>query len=152
MEERSVQRTLVIIKPDGIKRHLIGEIISRFERKGLQLIAIKLVDPSPALISAHYAHLPDTVLPKVKEHMIDTVVAMIWRGVNAVKAGRQIIGSTKPLEAATGTIRGDFCMSVGRNLVHGSDSESSANKEINMWFPDFVEPEVITDSNIYEFN
>lgn len=144
------QKTLILIKPDGIKRNLIGDIIQRFERKGLQLIAIKMIDPSPALITNHYAHLPDTVLVKVKEHMIDTVVAMIWRGVDAVKAARQIIGITKPLDATPGSIRGDFCMSVGRNLVHGSDSNENAQKEISLWFPEFIDPEVIVDKNIYE--
>lgn len=151
MVYKDLQKTLIIIKPDAYKRGKIGEIISRFENKGLQLIAMKSMLPPTALIAEHYSHLPEKILPKVKAYMNDTVVVMIWRGIGAIEAGRQLIGATDPLKSSIGSIRGDFGMSIGRNLVHGSDSVESANKEIQLWYPEFIEPEVIEDHDVYEY-
>merc|ERR1711935_159053 len=142
--DKSTENTLIIVKPDGVKRRLVGEIIKRFESKGLELIAVKSMTPGVPLIDEHYSHLPENVLAKVKSYMQDLCVVMIWRGIGAVSAGRQIIGATKPLEAAPGTIRGDFGMCIGRNIVHGSDSVDAAKREIKLWYNEaFVEPEVI---------
>merc|ERR1711980_8302 len=142
MDESYNEKTLIIIKPDGVKRKLIGEIISRFERKGLDLLAIKNMDPSASLINEHYIHLPEKIRVKVKKYMSDTVIVMIWRGKDSVKAARQIVGATNPLEGQIGSIRADYCLSIGRNLVHASDKPENALREIKMWYPEFIEPEI----------
>lgn len=129
-----------MIKPDGVQRGLIGEIIKRFEAKGYKLVAMKMTAPGAAHLEKHYEDLKDKkFFPGLIEYMNSgPVVAMVWEGKNAVKEGRKMLGATMPSESAMGTIRGDFCIEVGRNICHGSDSVESANKEIALWFPEGV--------------
>ena len=132
----SRERTYIMIKPDGVQRGLIGPIITRFEQKGFKLVAMKLVSPGKAHLEQHYADLSGKgFFAGLIEYMNSgPVCAMVWEGDNAVATGRKMLGATKPFDSAPGTIRGDFCIDVGRNIIHGSDSVESANKEINLWF------------------
>ena len=125
-----------MIKPDGVQRGLIGPIVTRFEQKGFKLVAMKLCTPGKALLEQHYADLSGKGFFKgLIEYMNSgPVCAMVWEGDNAVATGRKMLGATKPFDSAPGTIRGDFCIDVGRNIIHGSDSVESANKEIALWF------------------
>ncbi|KAI9359560.1 nucleoside diphosphate kinase 2 [Zopfochytrium polystomum] len=129
-----------MVKPDGVQRGLVGEIIKRFESKGFQLIALKLVSPGKAHLEQHYIDLKDKkFFPGLIEYMTSgPVVAMVWQGKNVVKSGRVLLGETNPLTSAPGTIRGDFAIDIGRNICHGSDSVESAEKEIALWFPEGV--------------
>jgi len=129
-----------MIKPDGVQRGLVGEIIKRFEAKGYKLVAMKLISPGTAHLEKHYEDLKDKkFFPGLIEYMTSgPVVAMVWEGVNVVKEGRKMLGATMPSESAMGTIRGDFCIDVGRNVCHGSDAVDSAKKEIALWFPEGV--------------
>jgi len=129
-----------MIKPDGVQRGLVGEIIKRFEQKGFKLVAMKLDNPTKEHMEAHYADLATKkFFPGLITYMISgPVVAMVWEGINAVKEGRKMLGATLPADSAMGTIRGDFCIEVGRNMCHGSDMVESANKEIAHWFPEGV--------------
>jgi nucleoside-diphosphate kinase len=131
-------RTLILVKPDAFARGLTGEIISRFERKGLTLVALELRQLDEAIAKQHYAeHEGKPFFGELVEFITSgPLVAMVLEGQDAVKAARQVIGSTNPLEAATGSIRGDFAIEVGQNLVHGSDSPESAEREIGIWFPE----------------
>lgn len=130
--------TYIMCKPDAVMRGLVGEIIKRFESKGLQLVALKMVTPSKELLEAHYADLSaKAFFPGLIAYMLSgPVVAMVWKGKNAPAVGRSLLGATKPSDSAPGTIRFDFAMDVGRNLIHGSDSGESAAKEIALWFPE----------------
>lgn len=133
------ERTLVLIKPDGVERKLIGEIISRIERKGLTIAALQLRQVSEALARQHYAeHEGKPFLGSLLEFVTSgPVVAAIVEGPRAVAAFRQLAGGTDPVEKATpGTIRGDFALEIQFNVVHGSDSVDSAKREIALWFPD----------------
>ncbi|GLE03343.1 hypothetical protein PINS_up012233 [Pythium insidiosum] len=134
------ERTYIMVKPDGVQRHLVGEIIKRFEAKGFKLVALKLTAPGKAHLEKHYADLAGKpFFPGLISYMTSgPVVAMVWEGVNVVAEGRKMLGATKPSESAPGTIRGDFCVEVGRNVCHGSDSVESANKEIALWFPEGI--------------
>merc|ERR1719234_2498849 len=125
-----------MIKPDGVQRGLVGEIIKRFEQKGFQLVAMKFMTASKEHLEKHYADLSSKpFFPGLVKYMgSGPVVAMVWEGENAVKTGRKMLGETKPQDSAPGTIRGDFCIQVGRNICHGSDSVESANHEIALWF------------------
>ncbi|KAL7471530.1 hypothetical protein ACHAXS_011914 [Conticribra weissflogii] len=129
-----------MIKPDGVQRQLVGEIIRRFEAKGYKLIAMKLTSPGKEHMEAHYSDLASKkFFPGLIAYMTSgPVVAMVWEGANVVKEGRKMLGATMPSESACGTIRGDFCIEVGRNVCHGSDSVESAEKEIAHWFPEGV--------------
>jgi nucleoside-diphosphate kinase len=131
-------RTYIMIKPDGVQRGLIGTVIQRFEQKGFKLVAMKLVSPSRDHMEKHYEDLKTKpFFGGLVDYMASgPVVAMVWEGFNAALAGRQLLGATKPSDSAQGTIRGDFCQVVGRNLIHGSDSQESAAKEIALWFPE----------------
>lgn len=132
------ERTLVLIKPDGVERRLIGEILSRIEGKGLTVAALELKDVSDELASAHYAeHEGKPFFPSLLEFITSgPVVAAILEGPRAVAAFRQLAGGTDPVEKATpGTIRGDLGLETQYNLVHGSDSPDSAVREIELWFP-----------------
>ena len=134
----SIERTLVLIKPDGVKRHLIGEILSRIERKGLTIAALQHQDVSDELARKHYAeHDGKPFFPSLLEFITSgPVVAAIVEGPRAIAAFRQIAGGTDPVEKAVpGTIRGDFALITQDNLVHGSDSPESATREIELWFP-----------------
>ncbi|KND93646.1 Nucleoside diphosphate kinase [Tolypocladium ophioglossoides CBS 100239] len=130
------ERTFIAVKPDGVQRGLVGNIISRFENRGFKLVAMKLVQPSQEHLETHYEDLKGLkFFPGLIEFMKSgPICAMVWEGLDAVKTGRTMLGATKPLESAPGTIRGDFAIDVGRNVCHGSDSVESANKEIAHWF------------------
>lgn len=128
------------IQPDGVQRGLVGEIIKRFEQKGFRLAALKLVQPTKELLEKHYGDLSTKpFFPKLIAYMLSgPVVGMVWVGRGAVKTGRTMLGATNPADSAPGTIRGDFCIEVGMNVCHGSDSVESAEKEIALWFPEGV--------------
>jgi nucleoside-diphosphate kinase len=132
----NLQRTLILIKPDGVQRGLIGEIIKRFEDRGLQLIAMKLRIVSREFAEEHYAsHVGKKFyIGLIKYITSSPIIAMVWEGSNAVEAIRQTIGLTNPIEAAPGTIRHDMAIITSRNLVHASDSMDTAKKEISLWF------------------
>jgi len=131
-----VEKTFVMIKPDGVQRNLIGEIISRFERKGLKLIGMKLMQISKELAAEHYGeHQGKPFYSELIDFITSgPVVAMVWEGQNAIAIVRNLMGKTNPAEAAPGTIRGDFAVFTGNNVVHGSDSPESAEREINLFF------------------
>ncbi|EFB21691.1 hypothetical protein PANDA_015625, partial [Ailuropoda melanoleuca] len=143
------ERTFIAIKPDGVQRGLVGEIIKRFEQKGFRLVAMKFLQASEELLKQHYIDLKDRpFFPGLVKYMNSgPVVAManlmvvplpdcfqVWEGLNVVKTGRMMLGETNPADSKPGTIRGDFCIQVGRNIIHGSDSVKSAEKEISLWF------------------
>ncbi|EEY55644.1 nucleoside diphosphate kinase B [Phytophthora infestans T30-4] len=147
------ERTYIMIKPDGVQRHLVGEIIKRFETKGYKLVALKLARPSVEHLEAHYSDLSGRpFFPALIKYMSSgPVTCMVWEGTNVVLEGRKMLGATKPSESALGTIRGDFCVDVGRNVCHGSDSVDSAEKEISLWFPEgLVEWSAMDDEWVYE--
>jgi nucleoside-diphosphate kinase len=129
-----------MIKPDGVQRGLVGEIIKRFEQKGFILVAMKLTAPGKEHLEKHYADLKDKkfFLSLITYMTSGPVVAMVWEGKGAVLEGRKMLGATMPSESAMGTIRGDYAVEVGRNICHGSDSVESANHEIELWFPEGV--------------
>jgi nucleoside-diphosphate kinase len=133
-----VSRTLILIKPDAFERGLTGEVIARFERKGLRLVAMKQMTVDEELANRHYAeHAEKPFFGELVSFITrGPLVAIVMEGVEAVDAARQVIGATNPLEAAPGSIRGDFATEVTFNLVHGSDSDESAEREIALWFPD----------------
>ncbi|KAF7698165.1 nucleoside diphosphate kinase, mitochondrial [Silurus meridionalis] len=130
------ERTLVAIKPDGVQRRLIGQIIKRFEQRGFRLVGLKMVQVSEELLSQHYVALrKKPFYPSVLQYMTSgPVVAMVWEGHNVIKSTRMLVGDTNPAEAAPGTLRGDFSIHVSRNVVHASDSPEVAQKEISLWF------------------
>ncbi|MGG1313463.1 MULTISPECIES: nucleoside-diphosphate kinase [Cohnella] len=131
-----MERTYIMVKPDGVQRGLIGEIVGRLERKGLQLIGAKLMRVTPELAAQHYAeHKGKDFYDRLIEFITSgPVFAMVWQGDQAVAAARQLIGKTNGLEAAPGTIRGDYALHTNYNLVHGSDSVASAEREIGIFF------------------
>ncbi|XP_076008225.1 NME/NM23 nucleoside diphosphate kinase 2a [Genypterus blacodes] len=132
------ERTFIAVKPDGVQRGLIGEIIKRFEVKGFKLVAMKMMQASEEHLTEHYIDLKGKgFFPELIKYMSSgPVVAMVWEGLGAVKTGRVMLGATNPADSNPGTIRGDFCIEVGRNIIHGSDSVESAKKEIALWFTD----------------
>jgi nucleoside-diphosphate kinase len=131
-----MQRTAVLVKPDGLQRGLVGKIITRFEDKGLKLVGIKMVSLTDDIIDNWYSHLREkSFFGDIKEFMKWTpIVAMVWEGVEAIPAVRKIVGITKAREAEAGSIRGDFGMSGSQNIIHASDSPESAEKEIGLLF------------------
>lgn len=131
-----MEQTLLIVKPDGVQRRLVGEIISRLEKKGLYLTQIKVCIPTEELLNKHYESLSSKPFFKSLVDFMRSgqVVPMIWEGVNAVKICRDLIGPTDLTKALPGTIRGDYAIFVCKNLIHGSDSVESAKKEIELWF------------------
>lgn len=130
------ERTFIMIKPDGVQRGLVGKIIQRFEARGFVLKAMKVCKPGKEHLQKHYADLSKKPFFNGLVEYMDSgpVCAMVWEGDNCVKTGRKMLGATKPFDSEPGTIRGDFCIDVGRNVIHGSDSVESANHEINLWF------------------
>ncbi|KAG9268073.1 nucleoside diphosphate kinase A-like [Astyanax mexicanus] len=130
------ERTFIAIKPDGVQRGLIGEIIKRFELKGFKLVGLKILHASEDLLKQHYSDLKDRpFFPGLVSYMSSgPVVAMVWEGCNVIKTGRVMLGETNPADSKPGTIRGDYCIQVGRNIIHGSDSLDSASTEISLWF------------------
>src|SRR3989440_5739556 len=133
-----MDRSLILIKPDAFSRALSGEILARFERKGLRLAALKRMTMDRELAERHYAeHEGKPFFGELVEFITSgPLVAMVLEGHEAVVAARQVIGATNPLEAAPGSIRGDFALEVGQNLVHGSDSNESAERETALFFPE----------------
>jgi len=132
----STERTFVAVKPDGVQRGLTGEIIKRFEARGFKLVGMKMMQGTEAHLKQHYADLADKPFfgGLVKYMASSPVVAMCWEGTNVVLTGRKMMGETKPFDSLPGTIRGDYCIEIGRNIIHGSDSVESAKKEIALWF------------------
>ncbi len=132
------ERTLILVKPDAFARNLTGEIISRFERKGLRLAALKLETLTRETAERHYAeHQGKPFFGELVEFITSgPLVAMVLEGESAVEAARQLIGATNPLQSAPGSIRGDFATSIGTNMVHGSDSSESAAREVGIFFPE----------------
>ena len=132
-----MQRTLILVKPDAFARNLTGEIIARFERKGLRLAALQQLTMSRELAAKHYAeHEGKGFYGELVDFITSgPLVAIVFEGDHAIKAARQVIGSTNPLEANTGSIRGDYATSVGQNMVHGSDAPESAAREVELFFP-----------------
>lgn len=132
----AAERTLILVKPDGVQRGLAGEIVSRFERKGLKLVAMKMMRVTPELSDIHYAeHVTKPFYPGLKTFITSgPIVAMVIEGEKAVSVCRKMMGATKFFEAEPGTIRGDYAFSMTENLVHGSDSPESATREIGIYF------------------
>jgi nucleoside-diphosphate kinase len=132
-----MDRTLILVKPDAFARNLTGEIIARFERKGLRIAALRYMTMDQQLAEQHYAeHEGKPFFGELVSFITSgPLVAMVLEGQDAVTAARQVIGATNPLEASPGSIRGDFAIEVGQNMVHGSDSPESAEREANLFFP-----------------
>jgi nucleoside-diphosphate kinase len=133
-----VDRTLILVKPDAFQRGLTGEIIARFERKGLKIVALKHMTVTEDLAKQHYAeHDGKPFFGELVEFITSgPLVAMVLEGDQAITAARQVIGATNPIEASPGSIRGDFAIAVGQNMVHGSDSPESGKREAGLFFPD----------------
>lgn len=133
-----MERTLIIAKPDAVQRGLVGEIIRRFERKGLKLIGLKMVSLDNSLLQEHYAeHLEKPFYASLESFMKSSpVVAMAWEGFECINSVRILVGATNPRQAEAGTIRGDFSMGTGRNLIHASDSKESGEREVKLFFND----------------
>ncbi|KAL4651388.1 nucleoside diphosphate kinase 3-like [Castanea sativa] len=131
-----LERTFIAIKPDGVQRGLISEIISRFERKGFKLVAVKIVIPSKDFAQKHYHDLKERPFFNGLCDFLSSgpVLAMVWEGEGVIKYGRKLIGATDPQKSEPGTIRGDLAVVVGRNIIHGSDGPETAKDEINLWF------------------
>ncbi|MEK9130990.1 MAG: nucleoside-diphosphate kinase [Patescibacteria group bacterium] len=131
-----IQRTLILVKPDALQRDLVGEIVHRFERKGLKIIGMKMIQLGDAMLDSHYAHIADKPFyADVKQFMMSSpVIAMVLEGVEAISAVRLILGPTKAYEADAGSIRGDLAIAVASNLVHASDSLENAKAEIDRFF------------------
>jgi nucleoside-diphosphate kinase len=152
--EKFMEQTLVLIKPDGVQRGLIGEIISRLEHRGLRLVAAKFMNVGQELAETHYAiHKGQDFYDDLILYITSSpVMAMVWEGPYAVAAVRQTMGLTRPTEAAPGSIRHDFALEIGRNLTHASDAPQTGVKEVSLWFkPDeLVSWERATDKWIFE--
>ena len=133
-----MQKTFIMVKPDGVQRGLIGEIVRRFENKGLQLVGAKLMNVSRELAEQHYAEHKERPFFGELVNFITSapVFAMVWQGNDAIEICRLMMGKTKPVDAAPGTIRGDFAATISFNIIHGSDSPESAEREIALWFAD----------------
>ena len=131
-----MEKTLVLVKPDGVRRGLSGEIIARFEKRGLQIVALKLLQISRPMAEKHYAeHVGKPFFDSLVEFITSgPVVAMVVKGDHAIRAVRAMMGATNPLEAAPGTIRGDFALVMSENVIHGSDGSESAAREIEAFF------------------
>lgn len=138
METTSVERTFIAIKPDGVQRGLVGEIIQRFESKGFKLVGLKQLQVSRALAEEHYGeHKEKPFFAGLVDFITSSpVVAMVWEGKEVVASARKMIGATNPLSSEPGTIRGDFGIDIGRNIIHGSDAVETAQREIALWFND----------------
>lgn len=131
-----MERTFLMVKPDGVQRNLIGEIVGRFEKKGFQLVGSKLMQITPELAAEHYGeHKERPFFGELVDFITSgPVFAMVWEGENVISVGRLMTGATNPKESAPGTIRGDFAVTVGKNIIHGSDSADSAVREIGLFF------------------
>lgn len=131
-----MERTLILLKPDAVQRQLVGSILSRFEQRGLKIVALKLMQVSRSLAEAHYAvHKERPFFQSLIEYITSgPVVALVLEGPGAIQAARNTMGATNPAAAAPGTIRGDYSLEIGRNLVHSSDGPDTAKTEIGLWF------------------
>ena len=131
-----MERSLVLVKPDGVQRALVGEVISRLERRGLRLVAAKFIQVSKELAETHYGiHKGKPFYDGLIEYIISApVLAMVWEGPNAIAAIRQTMGARRPTEAAPGSLRHDFALEVGRNLTHASDTPENGANEVSLWF------------------
>ena len=148
------ERTFIALKPDGVQRGLIGEVIRRFEQKGFKLIALKLMQPTLDQARNHYI---DLSTKKFYDGLCaffssGPICCMVWEGLDVIKAGRTLLGATRPVDSAPGTIRGDFAVDVGRNICHGSDGPEGATREIAFWFKpeELVQWVSHSDNQIYE--
>lgn len=143
--------TLVILKPDAVRRGLVGAITQRFEKKGLQLLGTKMLTPTETQLRMHYSDLCEKpYFPKIVESMtMGPAVFQIWCGLDCISVVRKLLGTTDPKSAAPGTIRGDYALDIGRNICHGSDSSESAAKEIDLWFTPEEIMQYVRDSRIY---
>jgi nucleoside-diphosphate kinase len=150
-----MDRTFVMVKPDGVQRGLVGEIVSRLEKKGLKLVAARFEKiPEPRVIDQYKEHLAKPFFPSLRQYIMGgPVFLMVWEGRNVVSIVRKVIGSTNPQEAAPGTIRGDFGIDIGRNVIHASDSPESAAREIGIHFkPEELSTYMrIDESVLYEY-
>lgn len=144
-----MEKTFIMVKPDGVQRNLVGEIVARFERKGFQLVGAKLLTVSTELAEKHYAeHKERPFFGELVDFITSSpVFAMVWQGENAIATARQMMGATNPKDSAPGTIRGDFGLTMGKNVIHGSDSPESAEREINLWFGETEVSEYTKASN-----
>ncbi len=131
-----MEKSFIMIKPDGVQRGLVGDIISRFETKGFTLVGMKQMSVSRELAESHYAvHKERPFFSGLVDYIISApVVAMVWEGEGVIASARKLIGATNPLDAEPGTIRGDYGITIGRNLIHGSDAPETAESEIKLWF------------------
>lgn len=149
-----MERSFIAIKPDGVQRHLVGEIIRRFEAKGFKLVGLKMLQVSRELAEQHYdVHRERPFFGSLVDFITSSpVIAMVWEGTGVVAGARKIIGATDPLNSDLGTIRGDFGINIGRNLIHGSDAIETAQREIALWFQEseLSNWEPATNSWLYE--
>ncbi|KAJ1945370.1 nucleoside diphosphate kinase Ndk1 [Linderina macrospora] len=147
------ERSFIMVKPDGVERGLVGEIVSRFEKRGFKILALQLIHPSAELLQEHYKDLADKpFFPKLLAYMQSgPVAAFVIQGKGAVKIGRVMLGATNPQDSAPGTIRADFALDIGKNVCHGSDSVESAEREVALWFGDNIKSySRAVDNIIYE--
>ncbi|KAI0978898.1 hypothetical protein GJ496_003065 [Pomphorhynchus laevis] len=130
------ERTFIMLKPDGVQRYLVGQIIQRFERKGFKLVAMKMLKPSCELLKEHYKeHVGKWFFEQFVSYVASgPVVAMVWEGTNIIATARKMLGATNPANADPGTIRGGFAVETGRSIIHGSDGPESSKREIQLWF------------------
>ena len=136
IEVKIMEKTFIMVKPDGVQRNLIGDIVQRFEKKGFKLVAAKLMQISPDLAEEHYGEHKDKPFFGELTGFITSgpVFAMVWEGENVIATARKMMGATNPAESDIGTVRGDFGLTVGKNVIHGSDSPESAEREIGLFF------------------
>eukprot|EP00531_Pseudo-nitzschia_arenysensis_P011142 CAMPEP_0116127406 /NCGR_PEP_ID=MMETSP0329-20121206/6824_1 /TAXON_ID=697910 /ORGANISM="Pseudo-nitzschia arenysensis, Strain B593" /LENGTH=224 /DNA_ID=CAMNT_0003621505 /DNA_START=29 /DNA_END=703 /DNA_ORIENTATION=- len=147
------ERTFIAVKPDGVQRGLIGDIIARFEKRGYKLVGLKMVWPTLQMAQEHYADLSKKPFYPglTKFFSSGPIVCMCWEGKDVIKQGRQMLGETQPLASKPGSIRGDYSIDLGRNICHGSDSPEGAEHELKMWFPEGVNNWSKTvDAHVYE--
>ena len=149
-----IQKSFVMMKPDAVQRRLMGKILSRFEEKGLQIVAVKLMQIDEELAKTHYGeHAEKPFFPSLVEYITSSpALAMVIEGEEAITTIRKLIGATNPLEADLGTIRGDYGMDTGRNIIHASDSPASAEREIGLFFSEdeICDYQIIDNNLIYE--
>ncbi|CAM5181452.1 Nucleoside diphosphate kinase OS=Ureibacillus acetophenoni OX=614649 GN=ndk PE=3 SV=1 [Ureibacillus acetophenoni] len=132
----AIERTFIMVKPDGVKRQVVGDIVDRFERRGFELKGAKLINVPRELAEEHYAeHKERPFFGELVDFITSgPVFAMVWEGENVIKLARIMMGATKPEDSQPGTIRGDYAVTISENVIHGSDSPASAEREISLWF------------------